>query len=117
MRCWPVLLLCPCLAGCLALGYPTISRTPEVTVPADDVRAFRVSSEMTASGPLATAPIQLSSSVEEIPVVDATVEPQRDASFSYYYLVFPYSGYRSRTVEVLLYRPGYETVEVPARPW
>jgi hypothetical protein len=117
MRFWPVFLTCPFLAGCVGFGYPDISRTPAVAVPTTEVRAFRVISDFTLSGPVITGPIHFINSVEEIPVVNGTVGPQRDAYFAYYYLVFPLGGYRSRTLEVLLYRPGYETVEIPARRW
>ncbi|HZT83082.1 MAG TPA: hypothetical protein VFA26_22835 [Gemmataceae bacterium] len=117
MRLWPAFLTCPLLAGCLGFGYPDLSRTPPVAVPTDGVRAFRVVSAMTMSGPIMTGPIQCNGWVEEIPIVNGTVRPQHDACFSYYYLIFPFNGSRSRGLKVVLYRPGYEIVEVPARPW
>ena len=88
-----------------------------IAASADGVRAFRVDSEVTTSGPLMTGPIRLEGSVEEISVVNATVGPQRDAYFAYYYLAFPFNGSRSRALEVLLYRPGYQIVSIPARSW
>ncbi len=118
MRTGVPLLICPFLAGCLAFGYPAISATPEIALPDTDVHAFRVCSEVTMSGPWMTGPIAFGSSVDDIPVVEATVSPQRDAYFAYYYLLLPIaSGSHTRDLEVLLYRPGYETVAIPARPW
>ena len=118
MRIWPAILACPLIAGCVGFGYPDISKTSTVAVPESDVRAFRETSEYTMSGPVMTGPIWVSNEIKAIPVEDGAVGPQRDAYFAYYYLVFPIAnGERTRSVKVLLYRPGYETVEIPARPW
>jgi hypothetical protein len=65
-----------------------------------------------------TGPITVANSVEEIPVKNCVVAPQHDTFFAYYYLAFPVAnGSHSRTIEVLLYRPGYQLVEIPPRPW
>ena len=118
MRSSVPLLVCPFLAGCLAFGYPAISATPEIALPDTDVHAFRVCSDVTMSGPWMTGPIAFGRSVDEIPVMEAAVSPQRDAYFAYYYLLLPIaSGSHTRDLEVLLYRPGFETVAIPARPW
>jgi hypothetical protein len=117
MRFWWLALPCPLLAGCLGFAYPDISQTPKVAVSAEGVHAFRVNSEITMSGPWMTGPVECSVSVAEISVVKAAVVPQRDAYLAYYYLLFPFNGSRSRTLEVLLYRPGYQVVAIPARPW
>jgi hypothetical protein len=70
------------------------------------------------SGPWMTGPITVADSVEEIPVKNCLVAPQHNAYFAYYYLVFPIlNGSHSRTIKVLLYRLGYELVEIPARTW
>lgn len=117
MRISPILLITPFLAGCFGYLYPEFTTTPSVAVSADGVRAFRVNSEVIMSGPWMTGPIQCEGSVEEISVTNATVVPQRDAYLAYYYFAFPFNGSRTRTVEVLLYRPGYQIVRIPARPW
>ncbi|HMF13009.1 MAG TPA: hypothetical protein VKE94_11910 [Gemmataceae bacterium] len=82
------------------------------------MHAFRVVSESWMSGPWMIGPIEIANRVEEIPVKDGAVGPLRDAYFAYYYLILPVlEGSHSRTVDVLLYRRGYELVEIPARPW
>ena len=117
MRTLPAL-TCLLLSGCLGFGYPSVSGTPAVAVPTDEVRAFRVVSEDWMSGPWMTGPITVAHSVEEIPVKNRVVASQQNAYFAYYYLVFPVAnGSHSRAIEVLLYRPGYELAEIPARPW
>ena len=68
------------------------------------------------SGPWITGPVQFGETVDEIPVTSGAVGPEREAYISYYYLVFPFNGSHSRTLTVLLYRPGYEIVEVPGPP-
>jgi hypothetical protein len=116
MRAWLLLLLCPVVSGCYGFAYPSFSETPAVNVKEDNVRAFRVLSEWTLSGPCITGPIEIWQSVEEIPVLKATVERQQDSYLAYSYMLFPVlNGSRSRTLEVMLYRPGYETVEIPSR--
>ena len=117
MRFWHICVVCPLLAGCVGFAYPDVSRTPTVALPAADVHAFRVVSQLTMSGPWMTGPVQFGETVDEIPVTSGAVGPEREAYISYYYLVFPFNGSHSRTLTVLLYRPGYEIVEVPARPW
>ena len=116
MRAWLPLLLCPVVSGCFGFAYPSFSETPAVNVKEDNVRAFRVLSERTLSGPFMTGPVVIWQSVQEIPVLKATVERQQDSYLAYYYMIFPVlNGSRSRTLKVLLYRPGYETVEIPPR--
>src|SRR4026208_1331330 len=98
MRCWLLCLACPFLSGCLGFGYPSFTKTPEFKTSAVDVRAFRVISEVTMSGPRMPGPIQVGRSVEEIPILDDTVGPQSDGYFAYYFLLFPgLNGSRSRT--------------------
>jgi hypothetical protein len=116
MRSWLPLLLCPVVSGCYGFAYPSFSETPAVNVKEDNVRAFRVLSECTLSGPCLTGPFEISHTVQEIPVLKATVERQQDSYLAYCYMLFPVlNGSRSRALEVLLYRPGYETVEIPSR--
>ncbi len=116
MRSWLPLLLCPFAAGCFGFAYPSVSETPAIIVRENDVRAFRLISDWTMSGPWMTGPIENCHSVEELPITEDTVEAQKDSYLYYYYLALPFAnGSRTRTVEVLLYRPGYETVEIAAQ--
>src|SRR5690242_17494757 len=110
-------LVLPLLPGCLAFGYPSVSRTPPLAVPEPDARAFLATSEFTRGGCVIAGSVQLSRSVREIPVRAAAVPSQWDSYFSYYYLLFPFTGCNAHSARVLLYRPGYETVEVRPRPW
>jgi hypothetical protein len=46
------------------------------------------------------------------------VEPQQDVTIAHYAWLFPVLGVSwSQSLEVLLYRPGYDPVTVEARPW
>jgi hypothetical protein len=117
MRTWSVWLIFPFLSGCLALGYPSITRTPPVAVDAPDVHAFLVTEKSDSGGGVITGWLQHGREVRELPVAEATVKPQWDTHFSYYYLLFPYSGSSARNQEVLLYRPGYEPVELSSQAW
>jgi hypothetical protein len=118
MRVFVAYVTCFFFSGCLGFGYPDLSRTPAVTVDSNEVHAFRVLSQATAIGPIITSPVWLRGSVEEIPVMSGMVGPQGDADFAYYFVLFPLlEAGHSRTLEVLLYRPGYETVVIPAHSW
>jgi hypothetical protein len=117
MRYGPILVMLPFLSGCFAYGYPSVCRTPPLSVPEENVRAFRVVTEVEASGPVLTGPIMFATDVVEIPVMSARVESQKESYFAYYYLLFPFTGDRARNMSVLLYRPGYQTVAVEERPW
>jgi hypothetical protein len=115
---WLALLVFPCFSGCLAVGYPATCQTPAIAVgSATDVRAFRVLSDLRQSGSW-SGPPSITGRVEEIPIVDATVPEQKDSYFAYSYRLFPIAeGCHDRSVRVLLYRPGYDTVEVDERGW
>jgi hypothetical protein len=117
MRTWSVCLIFPFLSGCLALGYPSVTRTPPVAVDAPDVHAFLVTTDSDSGGGVISGWLQHGRGVRELPVAEATVKPQWDTHFSYYYLFFPFSGSSSRNREVLLYRPGYELVDLPSQAW
>jgi hypothetical protein len=118
MRSWPAFLLCPILSGCFAIGYPSVTETPTLVVPGSDVHAFRVTSEWSMNGPWLTAPVTISRAVEELPLDRGMIDPQHNSYFAYSYNLFPLAGgSRSRDVKVLLYRPGYELIDVPTRSW
>jgi hypothetical protein len=118
MRLCLLIPVCPFLAGCLAYGYPDVSRTPPVAIDTPDVKAFRVADKITMWGPIITGPMSLERSIEEIPVENAIVSAQHDTFFSYYYIFFPLlSGSRDRKLDVMLYRPGYQIVDIRGRAW
>jgi hypothetical protein len=115
MRVWLLFLVCPLLSGCLAFGYPSVAKTPPIQIAAPDVQAFRVVSGFTQSGPWLTGPIELYKTVEKLPAPDNLIAPQTDAYCLYYYLAFPVAeGCHQQSLEVLLYRRGYEPVSVAA---
>jgi hypothetical protein len=111
------LLICPFLSGCLGYGYPSFCQTPGAAIDDPGVRAFRVTNECKRRGCIIAGSVMFAHQVEPIGIVDSRVEAQTNNSFVSYYLLFPFEGHSSRTVKVLLYRPGYETVEIPERPW
>jgi hypothetical protein len=113
---WLAFLFCPFASGCLAFGYPNVTATAPATVDTSEVRAFRVTSETTFGGAIIAGYIQLAHDIEEIPITPV-IASQSDASFCYWTLVFPFGSSHHRQVGVVLYRPGYETVELPGRPW
>lgn len=116
MRTLVFLLACPLASGCLFLGAPSVQRTPEVAVGGDEVRAFQVTTEHVWGDGLART--HETTHFKEIPVTAATVESQQDATIAHCVCLLPLMTYTwSQSLEVLLYRPGYDTVTVAAWPW
>jgi hypothetical protein len=125
MRILAVFLLCPLLSGCLGFGYPSVTRTPAIQVDEPDVQAFRVMTDRILTDSKGflpggqSYPIVLPlTTTEKLPSTPRTISPQSDAYFDYRLLVFPIvsEGY-SRSLEIRLYRRGYETVSIPAEAW
>jgi hypothetical protein len=56
----------------------------------------------------------ISSTIEEIPSVNGTVDSQNKAYFAYFVGGFPVSFSESWNWNLLLYRPGYEVIKVPS---
>ncbi len=118
MRVGLLLLLCLLTSGCMALGYPSVCKTPTIRLDEPDVQAFRILDGFTQWGPWMIGPIAAYKAVEKIPVIDKAIAPQCDTYFSYYYLAFPVAeGSHQQSLEVLLYRRGYQLVTVPAVSW
>jgi hypothetical protein len=115
MRRCLIFLFCPALSGCLAMGYPDISATPCVSVESSDIRAFLVSSRWQQSG--RPQPLDGCQEISAAPVVAGCVEPQWNAYFRYHYIAFLTFSFYEQDKEILLYRPGYETVNIPVRAW
>ena len=117
MRILAILLVCPLLSGCFAIGYPEMHCTPEVAISADHVQAFRIANEYEHTRMLLYGNY-VHSTVQEVPIVAGKVEPQQDAQFSYIWSLFPLAAVQTtHDFEVLLYRPGYEFVDIPSSPW
>ena len=116
MRAAHLFLLLPFLSGCLAYGYLSICRTPAVSVPEDNVRAFRVDWDEEHSGYALNCP-NCRYEVSEIEVLAGSVSAQNDAYFCYGSLFYPgFIWARTRDMSLLLYRPGFETVELAEQP-
>jgi hypothetical protein len=118
MRYALLVLVCPLLSGCLAFGYPSVTRTPAIAVDAPDVKAFRVVAHHGFFGCVIAGAIIMYDEADEIPVTKSRVEPQKDTHFSYSWMIFPvWADSRFQDLKVMLYRPGYEIVEIPAKSW
>jgi hypothetical protein len=82
-----------------------------------DVQAFRVVSDEKQWGPCITGPIQISRTIEKLPAA-RQIASQSDSYFDYCYMAFPIAeGGHWRSLDILLYRRGYETVSIPAVSW
>jgi hypothetical protein len=112
-----MLLACSLSSGCLFLVVPEVSRTSEVAVHSDDVRAFRVTTTHSFGTLVGPSGYRDFTELQEVPVVAAKLEPQQDAQLAGLFYLFPLVHYSSYDFEVVLYRPGYETVTVTAWPW
>jgi hypothetical protein len=111
--------LCPLLAGCFGAAWPSVALTPTLlaNADADQVRAFRVDVMDTH----ATVEFHESSvyTLREVPVLaGGWVVPQGKASCDYGWWfgnpALTYWKLKRHTLMVRLYRPGCQTVEVPA---
>jgi hypothetical protein len=114
MRLCLILLVCPFLQGCLAFGYPSTTQTPSIVVNDPEVKAFRMTRDWTTYGAIIAGAFEIADSIEDIPIADNMIPPQRDSYFNYHYLVFGFGAGHDRSVSVYLYRRGYETVVVEA---
>jgi hypothetical protein len=116
MRILPVI-ACPFFCGCLAFGYPSFSQTPTIQVDEPDVQAFREVYDRKQSGPFMTGPIEISRTIEKLPA-GKQIASQSDAYFPYFCMAFPLvDASHSRSLEIRLYRRGYQTVSIPAVSW
>jgi hypothetical protein len=119
MRVAAIFLFCPLLSGCMALAYPTISRTPPIEVDEPDVQAFRVVNHFEVDTSLPAVPgLALDYQTSEmLPRTGSTLGSQGDSSFNYVCLALLAAKGHSQWLEVRLYRRGYQTVCIPAVSW
>jgi hypothetical protein len=117
MRRLAVLLFCPFLGGCLVIGYPSITHTPTIEVDEPDVHAFRLVTDAEQHGPFITGPITFEKTTEMLSATNTTISPLSDSYFAYSYMAFPLRGWHDRSMQIRLYRRGYETVSIPAASW
>jgi len=117
MRVWALLIVFPFASGCIAYVYPSVGQTPPMSAPEAGVRAFRVVTRDTVGGALFVNHVESQCEVEEIPVSSSEVGTQRDARYSYYYVLLTAFESSEGSLRVLLYRPGFQTVEIPEQPW
>jgi len=110
-----LLLVLPFLQGCLALGYPSMTYTPEVSLPEPEVHAFKSTWGKGGIWIAMTGGYWLESSIEELPIHDGHLASQGQSYFAYFVGGFPVSFSEARFWSLLLYRPGYEIIEVPSR--
>jgi hypothetical protein len=120
MKRWLMLLglLAPNLTGCMPYVYPTVSHTPELTVPNADgsVHAFRVDVDRTERAPEATT---TQYTLWRIPIDERGIIPSQleiaPATGIYNPLGITDTPAHERSqysMCVRLYRPGYRTQEV-----
>jgi hypothetical protein len=116
------LMICPLLAGCfvpLGAAWPSVAVTPSMLVNADpdQVRAFRVDVEDNHAVIDFNEPSVYT--LQEVPVLaGGWIAPQANVACDYgwYWNCIALSYWKSKhhTVMMRLYRPGCQTVEVPA---
>lgn len=112
-----LLVLLPLLQGCIAFGYPSVTYTPEVTCLDEDVHAFKRSWGRDGTCMIMTGGEWIADNIEELPVDDGHLAGQRFAYFPYVIGGIPVSFSDSRSWSIILYRPGFEVVELPSRWW
>jgi hypothetical protein len=108
-------LVIPFLPGCLAYGYPLLTYTPAVSNLPLEIRAFKASCEMAGTSIVMTGGERVACKLEEIPVTHGHLDAQHEAHFDYSVGGFPVRFFESHEWRIILYRPGYEIIEIPNR--
>jgi hypothetical protein len=83
----------------------------------DDVHAFKATWETGGMSIILTGGESVGGSVEEIPIKEGVLEPETESDFEYFAGGIPVSFFHFRGWRILLYRPGYEVIELPGRCW
>jgi hypothetical protein len=110
-----LLLILPFLPGCLAVGYPSVTYTPSVASLPPDVHAFRSTFEIGGMSIIMTGGERIGGSVEEIPITDGRLDSLDHVYFAYDIGGIPVTFFERHDWKILLYRPGYELIEIPSR--
>ncbi len=111
------LLFLPFLPGCVAFGYPSVTYTPKLNIAEPDVRVFKSTTSTGGMNIVMTGGGWRGGRIEEIPIDHGSVETQSDAYFAYLVGGFPVCFSEFRHFAILLYRPGYEIIEIPSQWW
>jgi hypothetical protein len=109
------LIIFPFLPGCLAFGYPSATFTPVVESLPADVRAFKSTFALSGMSVVMTGGERFSLAVEEIPIKDGRLDCLQHAYFDYFVGGIPVSFFEHHAWKIILYRPGYDVIEVPSR--
>ena len=119
MRFIAALLLCPFMTGCLALAFPEVDITPRIDVgDAADIKAVRIETTNTrGSGVWLGTGKDTSRETKLVDVVNGVVNPQINAKWCYWFMIFPVEFGGRNDLELVLERPGYERVIVNSWPW
>jgi hypothetical protein len=117
MRGLPILMVCPLFAGCVAFGYPSLTYTPGVSALDSEVHAFKSTFECGGRSYIMTGGETISLTKEEIPIHGGRLEPQEKSYFAYFVGGIPVAYSRQCSWSVLLYRPGFEVIEIPSHWW
>jgi hypothetical protein len=99
----------------VAIAYPWATQTPAVARLEPDVTAFRVNEDGTFFGLLSIA--SGTSVPQEIKRESGDIPAHSDLDFFYGFFIFPATGYNIHAHSLRLYRRGYETIVIEARPW
>jgi hypothetical protein len=112
--------ICPFISGCLAIGYPSFSRTPAVEVPEgqEEVHAFCFTRGSGFYGAMIAGAMTVCGDLTEAPWHGCTIDPVTNAGCNYYCALWPVVAFSSfQDVELRLYRPGHEMVTKQSVPW
>jgi hypothetical protein len=110
-----IFLIFSCLPGCLAFGYPRVTYTPQVASLPSDVHAFKSTLSFGGKSIVMTGGESISGTIEEIPIVDGRLDSLDHSYFSYFIGGIPVAFFKEHDWKIILYRPGYEIIEIPSR--
>ncbi len=108
-------LIFPFLPGCLAFGYPSTTYTPTVASLPSDVHVFKSTFSTGGKSIIITGGERVSWNIEEIPISDGRLDSLHHAYFAYFIGGFPVSYSEHHDWKLMLYRPGFEIIEIPSR--
>lgn len=117
MRLFAILLFFPFLSGCFAFGYPAISSTPSIQIHEPEVHAFRVVSGIDKAGNVGMF-WDYYDSIDKVHISKNVILAQTDLYFRWGIGAISSGEHgHSQSLEVLLYKRGFETISIPAISW